>query len=221
MTHFLPSRFVAGAMTTAAALAMFAASTRADAISFFAQGSQQVPSLDVGGVTITGSSFLDFDPLHGLAIGGGLPGIGIGGPDNTIDPTESITFRFDGGSATGIALSWLYTGTFGNPSAIASGESLVTAFGPGETPLGTVDLLPGSTAFNISAAFANQPISSFTLEPSGNAAEGSDVTLSGLTFNTVPEPASLLAWSAAAVFLARRARKSRKTTTARQTRGAL
>src|SRR5580704_15441347 len=99
MTHFLRSRFVTGAMTTAAALAMFAAGTRADAISFFAQGSQKVPSLDVGGVTITGSSFLDFDPLHGLAIRGGLPGIGIGGPDNTIDPTESITFRFDGGSA--------------------------------------------------------------------------------------------------------------------------
>jgi len=80
MTHFLRPRFVAGAMTTAAALAMFAAGTRADAISFFAQGSQQMPSLDVGGVTITGSSFLDFDPSHGLAIRGGLPGIGIGGP---------------------------------------------------------------------------------------------------------------------------------------------
>ncbi len=199
--------FVAAAVATAG----FAASkARADAINFSALPSQQVPSLDVGGVTISGSNLVDVDPSYGLAIKGGLPGIGIGGPDATIDPTESVTFRFDGAMASNVVLSWQYIGAFENPSTIAAGEAIITAFGTGLQSLGAIDLTPG---FNISAAFGDQPISSFTIEPEGNTNAGADFSLSGLTFTTVPEPASLLCWAASSLVLSICARKSRKSTT--------
>jgi hypothetical protein len=215
MMQVVDRKSITRAVLAAAVFAALAVSARADAINFLTLGSQQVPSLDVGGVTISGSNFVDVDPNSGLAIRGGLPGIGIGGPDRTIDPTESVTFRFDGGSASNIVLSWLYAGGFGNSSTIAQGESLITAFGPGGQSLGNADLIPQLTPlvqFNISAAFGDQPISSFTLEPKGNNVAGADVTLSGLTFNTVPEPASLLCWAAGALALLRHALKSRRTT---------
>jgi hypothetical protein len=214
MTWIVCSQSLTRAVVAAATLTTLASAARADAIDFQALGSQQVPSLDVGGVTITGSNFVVVYPNSGLTIRGGLPGIGIGGPDHTIDPTESVTFRFDGGPATNIMLSHLFAGGFGNTPTSAQGESLITAFGPGGNSLGTVDLVPvlfTPLSINISAAFGNQPISTFTLEPKGDSVNGSDITLSGLAFTTVPEPLSIFCWSAVALALLGLTSKSRGT----------
>jgi hypothetical protein len=197
MTHLVCVRSLVTVAFGAAVLAVLAGGARADAINFEALGSQQVPSLSAGGVTITGSNYVSVSPLSGLAIRGGLPGIGIGGPDQTIDPTESVTFHFNGAAATNIVLSWQFAGGFGNAS-LSSGESVITAVGPAGNLLGAAVLTPQLSPlvpFKISAAFDNQPISSFTLQPVGDSLVGADLSLSALTF-TVPEPASVLGWAA-------------------------
>jgi hypothetical protein len=212
MTHQVRLKLVSRVITVAAVFAALTANTLADAINFLDMGSLETQSLDVGGMTISGSNPVVVSPNAGLTILGGLPGIGIGGPDHTIDPTESVTFRFDNGPATKILLSRLFAGAFGNTSTTAQGESLISAFGLAGNSLGTVDLIPGP-AFNISAAFGDQPISSFTLQPKGDSVNGSDITLSELTYNTVPEPVSLLGWAAGVLVLFRRTRKARKPAT--------
>src|SRR5271157_4140369 len=65
---------------------------RADAINFLGLPEEQVSSLDVGGVTITGSNTLVINDAsgatgHGIGVLGGAPGFPYG--DGTIDSTES------------------------------------------------------------------------------------------------------------------------------------
>jgi hypothetical protein len=196
-----PMKYVAHAKLLArltlalAFVVLSAASAHADAINFLDLGSQQVPSLDVGGVTISGSNTLVIDSNHGLSVLGGIPGFSYG--DGTIDPTESVTFHFDSGPATDIVLSTRLGGEFGNLPISAQGESIIAAFNQAGQSLGIVDLTPSplpSASFDISAAFSNQPISSFRLEPAGDAINGAFVSLAGLNYNSVPEPCTLLGW---------------------------
>ena len=187
-------------------LAGSAGDARADGINFLDLAPQRVASLDVGGVTITGSNTLVInditDAVHaGISIQGGVPGIGSG--DATIDPTESVTFHFDAGPVGNIVLTPYFLGTLPNTPVASAGESIITAFGQNGQSLGAVALFPSdglgfnnSLVFSISAAFANQPISSFTFQPEGNAFIGSFATVAGLNFSAVPEPSSVLAWGA-------------------------
>lgn len=199
--------FAAWTVVGVAVLAGSAGDVRADAINFLDLAPQRVASLDVGGVTITGSNTLVINDVpdagpEGISILGGVPGIGSG--DATIDPTESVTFHFEAGPAGNIVLEPYFIGSLPNTPLAAAGESIITAFGQNGQSLGAVALFPSDglgfinngTAFNISAAFANQPISSFTFQPEGNAFTGTFATLAGLGFTAVPEPSSVLAWGA-------------------------
>jgi hypothetical protein len=201
MSHFVRERSVGPAVLSAALFAIMAVHARADAINFEALGSQQVASLTLDGVTISGSNDVVVDLNSGLGIRGGLASIGPG--DYFIDPTESVTFHFDRAAATNIVVSWQYVGAFGNVPYTSGGESVITAFGPTGNLLGTEVLTPQLSPlvpFNISAAFDNQPISSFSLQPVGDSVNGATVSLSELTF-TVLEPASAVGWAAGALVL--------------------
>ena len=83
----------------------------ADVIDFSSLGFQTVPSLDVGGVTILGSSTLSIGS-NGLGILGGVLAPPYG--DAMIDPTESVTVRFDSAPVTDIVLTAQGIGSFGN-----------------------------------------------------------------------------------------------------------
>jgi hypothetical protein len=181
-------------------LAGSAGDVRADGINFLALPEEQVSSLDVGGVTITGSNTLVINDApgatgHGIGVLGGAPGFPYG--DGTIDSTESVTFKFDSGPVTNIVLSPQLLGTFGSGPGYPEGSSVITAFGPSGQSIGAVVLLPSTDSlreFNISTAFSNQPISSFTFQPEGTAVGGTFASLAELTFTPVPEPTSVLAW---------------------------
>jgi len=195
MQYVAKSGFLARVAIGVAMLAGLAGQVRADAINFVVQPSQQVSTLDVGGVTISGSNTLVINSGDGLGILGGIPGFAYG--NYTIDPTESITFHFDSGPAADIVLSARGAGTLGNAPISAQGESLIEAFNQAGKSLGTVDLIPSSLpllAFNISTAFSDQPISSFRLQPKGDAANGAFVNLGGLSYAAIPEPSSLVGW---------------------------
>jgi hypothetical protein len=190
---------------SAATLAGIKSDVRADVINFLDLAPEQVQSINVGGVTITGSNTLVINAApdaggHGLSVLGGAPGFSYG--DGTIDPTESVTFHFDLGPAVNIVLTPQLLGTLGDTPISSEGESVVTAFGPSGSSLGAVALLPSADstrAFNISAAFSGQPISSFLFQPEGDAVNGNFVSIAALSFATVPEPASLVAWTTGAL----------------------
>ncbi len=199
------SGVLAEAVFVVAILGGSAGEVRADAINFLDLAPQRVASLDVGGVTITGSNTLVINDIpdaghEGISIQGGVPGIGSG--DATIDPTESVTFHFDSGPAGNVVLTPYFVGTLGNAPISVEGESIITAFGPNGQSLGAVALFPSDglgfinngLAFDISTAFSNQPISSFTFQPEGTAVDGSFATLAALSYSAVPEPSSVLAW---------------------------
>ncbi len=197
MTRVASASFLVWTVVGVAVFAGSVGDVRADAINFLDLAPQRVASLDVGGVTITGSNTLVINDVpnagpEGISILGGVPGIGSG--DATIDPTESVTFHFDSGPAGNIVLEPYFTGTLGNAPITVQGESIVTAFGPNGQSLGAVVLFPTSglgfinngAAYDISAAFSNQPISSFTFQPEGTAVDGSFATLAGLTLQRFP-----------------------------------
>jgi hypothetical protein len=195
------SGFLAEAVFLVAVLAGSVGDVRADGINFLALPEEQVSSLDVGGVTITGSNTLVVNDApdatgHGIGVLGGAPGFPYG--DGTIDSTESVTFKFDSGPVTNIVLTPQLLGTFGSgPAVYPEGSSVITAFGPSGKSIGAVALLPSNSLpeyFNISAAFSDQPISSFTFQPEGDSVGGTFASLAGLTFSAVPEPSSVLAW---------------------------
>jgi hypothetical protein len=207
MRSIAKAGFPAWTVVGFAVLAGSVGEVRADAINFLDLAPQRVASLDVGGVTITGSNTLVVNDIPGagnagISIQGGVPGIRSG--DATIDPTESVTFHFDSGPAGNIVLQPYFIGTLGNAPISVQGESIITAFGPNGQSLGAVALFPSNglgfvnngPAFDISAAFSNQPISSFTFQPEGTAVGGSFATLAGLSSSAVPEPSSVLAWGA-------------------------
>jgi hypothetical protein len=194
---------------------------RADAITFLGLPYHQAQSLDLGGVTITGSNTLVLNPVdtpNGLGVLGGIPGFTY--RDWTIDPTESVTFHFDSGPVTNVVLTPQILGTIGNTSIANEGESLVTAFGAAGQSLGTVDLLPSASGlreFDISAAFGNQLISSFVYQPAGDAVNGNFATLAGLSFDpspfhlppAIPEPSSVIGWGLGVLITMRQAFRHR------------
>jgi hypothetical protein len=200
MTSSARAGFLARMVIGVAVIAGSVGGVRADAINFQDLAPQRVASLDVGGVTITGSNTLvinsvpDVVPL-GITIQGGVPG--FGSADATIDPTESVTFHFDSGPVGNIVLKGDFLGTLGNTPLAAEGESIITAFGQTGQSLGAVALLPSSDlSFSISTAFSDQPISSFTFQPEGNAVNGNFATIAGLSYSAIPEPSSVIAWGA-------------------------
>jgi hypothetical protein len=200
------SSCLAGAAFLVASLAESAGKVRADAITFLGLPFQQGSTLDVRGVTISSSNTVVINPVvapNGLSTLGGIPGFSY--RDGTIDSTESVTFHFDTGPVSNLVLIPQILGTIGNTSMAAEGESLITAFGPTGQFLGTVDLRPFDNPlreFDISAAFANQPISSFQFQPAGDSVNGNFATIAGLTFSpipdtlppAIPEPSSLIGW---------------------------
>jgi hypothetical protein len=223
MHGIVKSVLLARAALSAAIFAAMFGEVRADAISFLGLPFQQAPSVQIGGVTISGSNDVVVNPPiapDGLSILGGIPGFAY--RSGTIDSTESITFHFDSGPVANVVLLPQSIGTIGNTPLSAEGESLITAFGAGGQSLGTLDFRPLASpnyALNISAAFANQPISSFQFQPEGDAVNGNFAIIAGLNFSAIPEPSSLLGCAMGILVAIRYASRRRAPRPSQATRG--
>ena len=111
------------------------------------------PSLNVGGVTITGSSNIFFFNTLGLGIEGGTS-------DTHVDSDEWINFSFDSGSALNI--SYTVTSINDDSGNGLFGERVVEAFAPGGNSIGGVGHI-GLGTRDVSTVFGNVPIESFTI----------------------------------------------------------
>lgn len=176
-------------------------------INYTTLGTSQVSSLDTGGVTVTGSGLLNVNDPQGLGIQGGLASNPYA--NGIVESAESITFRFDSAPAVGIAVTYGTYGTTGTSFSPAHGDTLVTAFGTNGQSLGTVDLIPSAVPLNISSAFSNQPIASFTLQPKGSGNNGAFFDVEKLDYTSVPEPATLMIWSSVVLALLSRSYRRR------------
>jgi hypothetical protein len=180
-------------------LASLAGVARGDQlINYTALGTSQVPSLDTGGVTVTGSGLLNVNDPQGLGIQGGLASNPY--ENGIVESAESITFRFDSAPAVGIAVTYGIRGTT-TTSPPAQGETLVTAFDSTGQSLGTVDLIPSAVPLDISAAFSHQPIASFTLQPKGSGNNGAFFDVETLDYTSVPEPTTPMIWTGVVLVL--------------------
>jgi hypothetical protein len=118
---------------------------------FTTLGTFQTPSLDVGGIVVTGSANINVLNLNGLGVVGGIF-------DDTIDGSEFLEFSF----SAGIALEVSYdVSSAGNQDGDGTaGDAILEAFDVGGTSLGTV-AVSGSGTLDVSGMFGNVPLSAF------------------------------------------------------------
>lgn len=103
----------------------------------------QLPSLTLGGITVTGSDTLNFLEFNGVGVVGGFL-------DITIDEDEFAHFNFDVGPVTDVSIL--------DPIGTIP-PSTIEVFGLGGVSLGVIES-PGGF-FSISALVGNVPITSF------------------------------------------------------------
>jgi hypothetical protein len=128
----------------------------------------QTTPLTVSGLTATPGAG---ETLTGGGPGGGGPGLGVfGGSDDinehTIDGSESVTFTFDAGAATGVTFQVFYNLNFsgGNPNFNLEG------FAADGHSLGTVTFNISDAYYNavdVSGAFGGVPLSGFKISGNG------------------------------------------------------
>jgi hypothetical protein len=107
----------------------------------------EVSSFDFDGVTVTGGSGLVFiNVSNGLSI--------IGGNNSAVDPGEFLTFTFDQGPTAGISVDF---------NSVLVSTATLQAFGPASLGSQTVTVDAAVSPFDISGAFGDQLITSFTL----------------------------------------------------------
>jgi len=148
------------------------AALRATTIDYrFASGTDlEVSSFDFDGVTVTGGAGLVFvNVSNGLSI--------IGGNNSAVDPGEFLTFTFDQGLTSQISMDF---------SSELLSTATLQAFGPASLGSQTVSVDEALSPLDISGAFGDQPITSFTLT---DLTSGFRVEM--LNFET-PEPSSVL-----------------------------
>lgn len=116
----------------------------------------EAESINLGGVTVTGSAEVYAVILNGLGVVGGSF-------DSIVDENESIRFTFNDAPALNVGYTLgQVSNTNGNSDL---GERILEAFAPDGTSLGTVDQ-SGFTG-EVSAAFEGQAISGFSLTSPG------------------------------------------------------
>src|ERR1044071_660942 len=126
-------------------------------VSFTSLGTFTTTNLQTGGVTVTAESSpgvsgtVNVLNFNGLGVVGGVF-------NDTLDSTEALRFQFDNGLATTISY---YVTSAGNQNGNGTvGDAFVTGFDANGTSLGTVSV-NGSGTKDVSALFANQPLSGF------------------------------------------------------------
>jgi hypothetical protein len=148
----------------------------------------QTTSFDFGGVTVTGGPGLVFvAQSDGLSI--------IGGNDSAVDPGEFLTFTFDQGPTNLISVDF---------NSVLTSTATLQAFGPASLGSQAVTVDTALSPLDVSGAFGDQAITSFTLTGLTGG-----FRLDMITFET-PEPSSLallLAGLGAIVVLGLRARR--------------
>ena len=156
-------------------------------IDFAALGTVETASFSHAGVTVTGSADVFVTGYHGVSISGG-------DTDYMVDSNETITFTFQGSSAS--AISYHVGGSTDSNSDGKFGSRTLVVFDTGGAWLGTTQQ-DGAGEFQVSSIFEDAPISSFTLTSPGYDAFVPD----RLTFTSnasdpvIPEPASVITWT--------------------------
>jgi hypothetical protein len=163
-------------------------SAQAGFVNFSNLGTFDTTSLNVGGVTVTGSP----RPI-GLIQDWGL-GIRGGSNDQRVDFGEWIRFTFNDGPAVGIIYHHRATGGFGTAYAIFE------AFGASGNSLGTrnVDMFSFISNPNVSNLYGGAAIKSFQINPTNNNLENRStaIAVGGLTYEpetqATPVPSGLV-----------------------------
>jgi hypothetical protein len=128
------------------------------AVDFTALGTFKTTSLNLDGLTVTGSDSVNVLNFNGLGVVGGLE-------DNTVDGTESLRFSFNGKVATDISY---FVGMAGNSNGNGLvGETTIEAFDSAGTSLGT-QVVNDARLMDVSAMFAGQPIRAFVATLDGD-----------------------------------------------------
>ena len=115
------------------------------------QGTSTTASLDLGGLTVTGSGTVNVLNLNGLGVVGGLF-------DNDVDGTEYLRFSVNGGAAADV--SYLVSAAGNLNGNGVGGEATIEAFDHAGTSIGT-RVVSGVGTKDVSALFANLPIRAF------------------------------------------------------------
>lgn len=120
-------------------------------VDYKTQGTFTTTSLDLGGLTVTGSGTVNVLNGNGLGVVGGVF-------DNTVDGTEYLRFSVNGGAAADV--SYIVTSAGNQNGNGFVGEATIEAFDHSGTTLGT-RAVNGAGTMDVSTLFADLPISAF------------------------------------------------------------
>lgn len=135
------------------ALAMMPISVKARLVNFTALGSFEIPVLNEGGITVTGSNNISVWELNGLGIVGGVS-------DNFLDVNEFIDFSFDVGAVTDVTYFLVITSNTDDGALTATHS--IEAFGIGGAALGK-KIVESGGRHSVSSLYGNQPMSRFRI----------------------------------------------------------
>ena len=158
----------------------------ANTIDFTKIGSFVIPSLSIGGVTVTGSGNLAILDQNGLGIAQSNGGIAV-------FEGQFLDFSFASGAAVGIAY---FVGACGSNTPFQDtvcGQATLESFGVDGGSLGTA-VVNGIGTHNVSSLFADELISRFMVTTDVvSGVPGNSFRITTLTYEpvTIPEPRSI------------------------------
>jgi hypothetical protein len=177
--------------------------SRADTVNYSFVENYNMPTLDRGGVTVSGSANVTLGEFAGLGIATGFSQR-VDGVNNN---QEWVEFAFNAGSATGV--SWT-TGSAsdGNDPGFVLGDATVEAWDEDGTYLGSGSTSAGSLIKELDIYFGfGQEYSRFRL----TSALGDSFDIRSVTFTPIPEPAGAALFLLGSVLLlSRRSRGARE-----------
>lgn len=159
------------------AIAMVYFSGQAAAITtvdYFNIGALQTGSLDMGGITVTGSANINVQQDWGLGIVGGAL-------DIFVDTNEYIQFDFNAGEATDVSYFAVAAGNSNGNQY--SGERILEVFDTSGVSLGTV-LQSFNSTFSVTSLFGDVAISRFTLTSPGF----DSFSIGSISYSAIPVP---------------------------------
>jgi hypothetical protein len=121
-------------------------------IDYTAQGSFTTTSLNLSGLTVTGSDTVNVLQYNGLGVIGGLDAF-------IVDGTESVRFAVNAGAAVDVQYWLSQAGNLDEDALL--GEATIEAFDHSGVSLGTQTIDGMAMTIDVSALFGEVPISAF------------------------------------------------------------